>query len=311
MTQLWETIGSKFAERWLPITGPALLYWLGGMLAWSASTEGAQRLEALTATLTSQPPVIQLVLIAAGVLAILASGVVVQRLTLPALRFLAGYWPAPLETLRVRGVGRERARLERMQADWMALAAGLEAGAGGGDLQHDYVVLDGRLRRLPAGHHRLMPTRLGNILRAAESRPYDKYGLDAVRCFPHLWLLLPEGVRDELAAARGRLDGAVAACLWGVLFIAWGGVNPWAIPIGAAVALGSWRWWLPERAEAFGDLLEAAFDLYRPTLYQALRWPLPASPAAERESGMLLTEYVWRGLDTPRPLFTGTPEMPG
>jgi len=44
----------------------------------------------------------------------------------------------------------------------------------------------------PAESDRHMPTKLGNILRAAELRSKDKYGLDAVICWPRLWLLLPD-----------------------------------------------------------------------------------------------------------------------
>lgn len=304
MTQLWETIGTKLADRWLALAGPAMLYWTGGFLLLAASAEGQVRLTGISAAVAAQPAVLQVSMIAAAVLAVLASGVLVQRLTLPTLRLLAGYWPAGLAGMRRSRIASERARLERAQTEWMRLAERLEREPTNTELEQEYILLDARLRRLPAVAHRLLPTRLGNVLRSAESRTYDKYGLDPVRCFPHLWLLLPDAARQELAAARGRLDGAVAACVWGVFFLPWGAVNLLAVPVGAGVAVAAWWWWLPERAEAFGELLEATFDLYRVDLYEALRWPLPANPAVERQSGELLTRYVWRGLDSQVPVFT-------
>lgn len=304
MMQLWETIGTRLADRWLPLAGPAVLYWTGGFLLLAASRQGQIRLTGVSTAVAAQPAVMQIGMIAAAALAVLASGVLVQRLTLPTLRLLAGYWPSWLAGVRRGRVATERARLERAQQEWMTLSERLEREPANTELEQQYVLLDARLRRLPALAHRLMPTRLGNILRSAESRVYDKYGLDPVRCFPHLWLLLPDEVRQELSGARGRLDGAVAACVWGVLFLPLGAVNMLALPVGAGAALVAWRWWLPERADAFGELLEAAFDLYRVDLYEALRWPLPPHPAAERQSGELLTRYVWRGLDTQVPVFT-------
>jgi hypothetical protein len=51
-----------------------------------------------------------------------------------------------------------------------------------------------------------MPTRFGDILRAAEFRPRDKYGLDTTVCWYPLWLLLPAEVKQEISQARLELD---------------------------------------------------------------------------------------------------------
>lgn len=49
-------------------------------------------------------------------------------------------------------------------------------------------------------------------------------------------------------------------------------------------------------ASVYGDLLEAAFDLYRLGLYDGLSLPRPASPAEEFAHGQRLTQYLYRGL---------------
>ncbi|MGW2183580.1 hypothetical protein ACWCXX_37285 [Streptomyces sp. NPDC001732] len=113
-----------------------------------------------------------------------------------------------------------------------------------------------------------MPTRIGNTLRAVETRPVDKYGLDVVSVWPHLWLLLPDTARKEIATARVSLDASVAASIWGVLFVLFAPLTLWAVPAGLGVAVVAVVAWVPSRAEVYADLLEAGFDLYRRTLYE-------------------------------------------
>lgn len=152
-----------------------------------------------------------------------------------------------------------------------------------------------------------MPTALGNTLRAAESHPVDKYGLDGVSVWPHLWLVLPDATRQELMTARAALDSAARACVWGLLFVAFTPWTPLAAPTGLVVAACAAYWWAPAAAQVFADLVEAAFDLHRTALYQQLRWPLPANPQDERAEGQHLTMYLWRGLDSSSPTFTNPP----
>ena len=97
--------------------------------------------------------------------------------------------------------------------------------------------------------------------------------------------MLPDTTRQELLAARASLSTAVTVAAWGVLFCAFTPFTPLAIPIGLAVATVAVTIVLPARAQAFGDLIEAAYDLYRTGLYQQLRWPLPANPGEEHVCG--------------------------
>ena len=122
----------------------------------------------------------------------------------------------------------------------------------------------------------------------------DKYGLDTVALWPRLWPALPETTRADLLAARTGLDNAVTAAIWGVLFCAFTPFTPLAIPVGLAVALIAVVTVIPARAQAFGDLVEAAYDQHRTVLYQQLRWPLPANPQQERACGQRLTSYLLR-----------------
>jgi hypothetical protein len=80
-----------------------------------------------------------------------------------------------------------------------------------------------------------MPTRLGDILRAAEARPTNKYGLDTIVCWYALWLLLPAETETELVQARAALDKAAGTWLWGALFLVWTPWTWWAVPIAVVV----------------------------------------------------------------------------
>jgi hypothetical protein len=59
---------------------------------------------------------------------------------------------------------------------------------------------------------RMMPTRLGNALRAAEDRAGAQYGLDAIIVAPHLALIAPESHVAYLRDSREQLDLAVRLC---------------------------------------------------------------------------------------------------
>ncbi|NJR52089.1 MAG: hypothetical protein HC780_23465 [Leptolyngbyaceae cyanobacterium CSU_1_3] len=148
-----------------------------------------------------------------------------------------------------------------------------------------------------------MPTRLGNILRAAERRPYDRYGLETITCWSRLWLLMPDSARKELQDARTELNNGVRILSWSILFLVWTIWTWWAIPCAIASAFFAYCWIL-DSAIVYGDLIESVFDLYRTSLYQSLRFPLPAHPGEEKAMGLQVTEYLFRGSQSDRLQFT-------
>lgn len=300
----WTSIAGKLGDRWASMSAPALVFWAGGLLAWIVGHGGTGRLAVVTNWLNRQTVPVQITAVLVGLLALGASALVVDRVTTPTLRALEGYWPSALSPLRARLVAGARRRALDDEAEWQALAPKvLETGSATPDELARFAALDAARRRRPNDLRRLMPTRIGNVLRAAETWPADKYGLDAVAVWPRLWLVLPELTRREIALSRTALDGAVAAGVWGLLFCAFAVWTLLAIPIGLAVAASAGAIWVPARATRYGDLVEAAYDVHRVELYRQLRWPLPGSPAEEPELGRRLTTYLWRGSDAPEPRF--------
>jgi hypothetical protein len=303
--KFWESVGEKLADRWAAVSVPALVFWLGGLLAWADGHGGFHALKAPADWLGKQPGPTQIAIVLIALLGVAASGVVVTRLTTPVLRLMEGYWPCFLDVARRPLVERARKKADSIRSEFQAVAGPVLTGTPPPTPQQraDYTRLTQRWRRFP-GHGRYQPTRVGNTLRAGESRPVDKYGLDAVAVWPHLWLLLPETARSELAAARGSLDSAVGAFIGGILFVVFTPWTPWAAVAGLAAAAVAYWLWVPDRAEVYVDLVEAAFDLHRGALYSQLRWPMPENPQDERAKGRQLTAYLLRGASGTKPTFT-------
>jgi hypothetical protein len=301
--KFWELAGGKLADRWMAAAGPALVFWLGGLLAWVSAGPGGHRLDDVTRWLDRRTAPAQLVTLVVALLVVVACAMAVHQAGTGMLRLLEGYWPAwarrPRRALEQRV--RDRAGTDRTAFTELHRARarlGGEDVAGRSALDRELAAIELRAHRRPPPTE-VMPTAVGNILRATEVRPATKYGLDGVVVWPHLWLLLPDAVRQELAAARKALDTTAAAVVWGLAFCLFTPLAWWALPAGLAVAAAAAIWWAPRRAAGFADLVDAAFDLHRFALYQQLRWPLPETPEQERAGGGHLTDYLWRGTPPP------------
>jgi hypothetical protein len=295
-----ENLGEKLADRWAAATySPAFIFWLGGLAAWSRHHDAA----AWLGDLQSEPEITQAAMVVAALAVVIGSAIVVQRLDLSVIRWLEGYWPAvwPLTRWRAALLRRHASRLVKDEQRYAALVKGDVSDLSASELE-ELTTLDWRLMQTPASPVQRMPTALGNVLRAAELRPQEKYGLESTVCYPRLWLVLPEGTKKDLAQARSAIDTAARACCWSVIFMIWSVWIWWAAPVGLAGAWVAYRWTL-EAAGVYASLLDSAFDIHRNALYAALRWPLPATPAEEHASGQELTTYLWRGSDSERKFF--------
>ncbi|WP_414623776.1 hypothetical protein [Calothrix sp. CCY 0018] len=289
-TKFLESFGSKLAEKWVAtLLTPAFVFWLGGAAA------GLQRFgwKSASTWFSQQPEPLQIALLIGVLCVIAASAFVVQRFDLPVLRFLEGYWHPWLRPLRRCLIALEAKRSQRISTRWQTLKR-IDPSQRNAEQRDELVQLDWQQLHLPL-EKQLMPTRLGNILRAAEQRPLEKYGLDTIVCWSRLWLILPDAVKKDLQEARADLNTASRFWLWSLLFfIFWTFLAWWAAPVGIFSAIFAYNWAL-DAARNYGELIEATFDMHRHLLYQSLRWNLPPDPNEERRVGQQLTEYLWRG----------------
>lgn len=309
-------------QGWLGVPlRSGLFFWLGGLGLWLLSLLNWDALDKLRQGIklasgerlvkpdslalwdflrSLQETEIALALLGMVALMLLLSGLV-KYFEFGALRLLEGYgWPA---RLRAWVVGfYEKRSINPKLARWKVLAKKtVENPPLTAAEQWEYAALDREVVYLPEVGLR-MPTRLGNLLRGYEQRPREKYGLDAIICWPRLWLVLPKETKEELSAARAALDEAVQVWLWGLLFLAWSAWSWLALAVALLMMWGGYRSAV-QAADTYGQLLEAAFDVHRGLLYKSLRWPLPANPAAEKPQGAALTAYLWRGSESEQPGF--------
>jgi hypothetical protein len=324
-----ESFGGKFAEQWIAtLLTPAFGFWFGGF-AIIIQRWGWQP---LVTTFTSYPEPLQIAFLVGGFCIIAASAFVVQRFDFVILRFLEGYgplWLPPLRQWRIQHYRAHKAKLtqksqalraiegqQKSQFQALKHTIATQSAAALSEVerqqylqlneqlltptqQEDLVQLGQELRTLPTANPDLMPTRLGNLLRAAERKPLEKYGLDAIICWSRLWMLLPDAVKKDLQEARADLNTAARVWLWSLLFCGWTFVGwsiwtTWPLVIGLLSAWFAYGWAIAA-ASTYGELIEAAFDIHRHLLYQSLRWNLPPDPEVEKRVGADLTQYLRRG----------------
>ncbi len=238
LSQFWDSVAGKLADRWAGVAAPAVVFWAGGILAWAFAGSGWSGLSHVASWLDRRTVLAQIAAALAALVVVAASAIVVQGVTTPVLRLLEGYWPdwmAWCTERRLRGVLRRKSADD---ADWQRLQGETEQGEPTRRQRAALAQLENRRRHRPVLDSELLPTRVGNILRAAETRPFRRYGLEAVVVWPRLWLVLPDLARQELTGARASLDASVAAAVWGIGFVAFTPLAWWAAPRGRRLRVG-------------------------------------------------------------------------
>jgi hypothetical protein len=302
--KLWDGVAGKLAERWLAQSVPAFVFWAAAVCAWVVGTGGPTTLDEASRSFGRLSGGGKAVVIALALVAVGASIGLVDRLVLPVLRLLEGYWPAWVTAgwgasgrlLRRRPAGD---RLKDLTVEYLRLSAAAPTAAD----QARLVAVQQLLRRHPTDPDRVMPTAVGNVLRAMEDRPRVRYGLEPPLVWPHLWFVLPPEVRADITAARAALDRSVTAVVWGAA----GGLlvvfTPWALVPTVLVPVVAYRFWVRPNAVTYADLVGAAFDLYRWQLYRELHLPRPPDARTEPDHGLRLNQYLLSG-NPPQSGFT-------
>jgi hypothetical protein len=241
-----------------------------------------------------------------GFAGLLTFAVVFAVITLPfqigVVRLLEGYWGAGRGARWMRAMSVE---VQRRHVH-LTLLRSEQAEDAGRDEEARF--LRARLDRYPRTE-RLLPTALGNALRASEDRAGDRYGLSTPTAWPRLYYCLPESVHRDVAEMHQQIDGGARLTL--VLIIA--GIA------GCPVLLWHGWWnlvWIGAFALAFlayrgavtaamllRPVQETAFDLFRFALLDSLHLQLPDDATAEARVNKHLSEF-WRGAET-SPLPTG------
>jgi hypothetical protein len=222
-------------------------------------------------------------------------------------RLYEGYWFKiyPFEWLREARIEyyKQWSRNLRDQADELSKNA---------DTIHQANEIMGELLALcppPTHTNKTMPTRIGNILVAAEVYAYDRYGIESQVIWPRLRPLLKPEVMVPLDYRRTTLNFTLLMSLLTAVF-----TPIWCLTL----AFGTTRWglfflcslfgWVFEyivyrnaiqSALAYGEQLKATFDLYRHDLLRALNIPIPATAQLERQVWINLKRFYNNNVPLP------------
>ncbi|WP_250031155.1 hypothetical protein [Paractinoplanes maris] len=152
----------------------------------------------------------------------------------------------------------------------------------------------------------VLPTRLGNVMRAAERYPLDRYGADLILVWPRLLQVIPRESAQDVEEARGRLEFVLVLALWFAGFAALAPVFAFSARGSALVAVsclmlgtgGAYAAYLSGIAAAaeYGEYLRALFDTHRFALLRQLNAPIPTTLRGERQLWRELGDFVGRGI---------------
>jgi hypothetical protein len=156
----------------------------------------------------------------------------------------------------------------------------------------------------PGELRRIMPTRLGNVLRESEDRAGKQYGLDTMVIAPHLSLVAKPEHYAYVQDRQKAMDLAITMCLVGALATGVSAVlltdDGWwtlfaFVPFG--VAYGSYLGAVAA-ARSYNVAIETVTDLSRFALYDALHVAQPTTGMEERQMAKDLMEFL-RGTPWP------------
>jgi hypothetical protein len=143
-----------------------------------------------------------------------------------------------------------------------------------------------------------MPTRLGNVLRRAESQAGSQYGMDALQVVPHLLMVAPASHVDYVNDQRSQLDLAVRMTLMSLLASITALVFLWPHRLWAliavvpyAIAYVSYRGSVVA-AGHYGSAFDTLINLDRFALYEQLHMKLPATTAGEKLANQKLARLL-------------------
>lgn len=218
----------------------------------------------------------QILLGVGSLLVITVLAYVLETLTIPLVRLYEGYWPKGWLTnwAYTRQISRRAKSTDSAS-------------------YHNF----------PFDSDLVKPTRLGNVLVAAEDYPHQLYQLDAVLWWPRLVALLPETLRAQVDTTLTPVLAMLNLSMM-LTVLAFGGT--------IAVLLTNRLWWLlgvvffgglllarvcylaaASQAVDYGTSVRVAFDLYRHDILKQMHIPLPDNLFEERLLWELLNKWLY------------------
>ncbi|MEU1202970.1 hypothetical protein ABZ446_43130 [Streptomyces sp. NPDC005813] len=208
-------------------------------------------------------------------------GLLLQPFQVRAVRVLEGYWDRWALTA---GLGQLLVQVQRKR--WVALSERAEKTALGEAAQRVRAEAQRRLAAHPA-EDVLLPTALGNALRAGELSAGERYGLTTLASWPRIYLQVSDRMAEALRSTRDALDSAVNLC-WSFLALTGTGIAAlydepsgwWLCGAGLGFAALAYKGAVTA-AQSYSGLMHVTYDLHRFDLLEALHYPLPTKETEE------------------------------
>lgn len=232
--------------------------------------------------------------------------VLLHNLDIPLIRLYEGYpWKdSPLGRLRTRAQRRTLAAERRRAALLFELTA-RRGTAGFRRLVTHWGEAQRRALEFPDRESGVLPTRLGNVLRAFERYPSVQYEIDAIHFWPRLIAVIPGDYAAAIGEARTSfvfllntsfLFAVLSASttLAGLVYLPPGVPGGVLLPAAAFALLSLWLYRTSlGSAAAWGELVKGAFDLYRWELLKKLGYDQqPRTREAERALWRQITQQL-------------------
>jgi len=166
-------------------------------------------------------------------------------------------------------------------------------------------------QRYPPVESQIMPTRLGNILRAAEAYSQDRYHIDAVALWPRMvwamdkeYMLNVDNANDQCSFLLNSslLSGIFTLMLWAAAIYVWlrpsGSFSSIAYLLtGISSLMIAWFFYTASllNVTKYGNLIRSSYDLFRFNLLEKLHLKVPADIDEEKLMWRKVTDFVTIG----------------
>ncbi len=147
-----------------------------------------------------------------------------------------------------------------------------------------------------------LPTRLGNVLCAAERYPYYRYGADSIVLWPRLYHILPRDFVDDVEEARASLEFLLVISLWciaagaGALILLVASHSSFVLMLFILVvsAIGSYAFYVSAiwAAVEYGEELRSGMELFRLQLLERMKLRPPKNLRQEQETWNYLLQFI-------------------
>ncbi|MHB9853153.1 hypothetical protein ACSYGO_28485 [Streptomyces krungchingensis] len=219
-------------------------------------------------------------------------GLLLQPFQVRAVRVLEGYWDRWALTAVLAGVLSEVQRRR-----WQALRKRAEWTTAGNTARRIQTDARRRLAAQPPADV-LLPTSLGNALRAGELSAGERYGLTTLTSWPRLYPQVSDRMAGMLRSTRDALDTSVNLC-WSFLALTATGAAAlydepsrwWTCAVTLLLAAVAYKGAVTA-AQTYSGLMHVAYDLHRFDLLTALHQPLPPDSDGEEETFFRLSQLL-------------------